>query len=125
MPALTVNGKTGEVETGKKLVLAIEEAGVSIGHRCGGNARCTTCRVEFENGEPAKMTRAEYNKHKSNGTLGQFRLSCQIVVNGDMSVRPLVTAENTPQWNGDTGPAPEASVTPEAEWFDKAEFVVE
>ncbi|MBT3391685.1 MAG: (2Fe-2S)-binding protein [Chloroflexi bacterium] len=122
MPKLIVNGKTSQVEAGKKLVLAIEEAGVGIGHRCGGNARCTTCRVEFENGEPAEMTRAEYNKLKNNGTLGQFRLSCQIVVNADMTVKPLVTAENTPQWNGDTGPDPEANVTPEAEWFEKAEL---
>jgi hypothetical protein len=28
-----------------------------------------------------------------------------------------MTAETMPQWNGDTGPAPAATVTPEAEWF--------
>ncbi len=122
MPNLTINGKTIEVEAGKRLVLAIEEAGVGIGHRCGGNARCTTCRVEFESGEPAKMTRAEYEKLKSGDQLGKVRLACQIVVDGDMVVRPLVTAENTPQWNGDTGPAPDEKVTPEAEWYDPAEL---
>ncbi len=122
MPNLTINGKTIEVEAGKRLVLAIEEAGVGIGHRCGGNARCTTCRVEFESGEPTKMTRAEYEKLKSGDQLGKVRLACQIVVDGDMAVRPLVTAENTPQWNGDTGPAPDEKVTPEAEWYDPAEL---
>src|SRR5688572_3099461 len=54
MPKLAVEGfATVEVENGKRLVLAIEQdAGVDILHACGGNARCTTCRVEFVSGEP-------------------------------------------------------------------------
>ena len=61
MPKLTVEGfPTVDVETGKRLVLAIEQdAGVDILHACGGNARCTTCRVEFISGEPPRMTMAE------------------------------------------------------------------
>ena len=61
MPKLTVEGfSTVDVETGKRLVLAIEQdAGVDILHACGGNARCTTCRVEFISGEPPQMTLAE------------------------------------------------------------------
>ena len=46
MPKLTVNNQTIDVEQGKRLVLAIEATGLNIGHRCGGHARCTTCRVE-------------------------------------------------------------------------------
>ena len=42
-----------EVASGKRLVLAIEQdAKVDVLHACGGNARCTTCRVEFIEGEP-------------------------------------------------------------------------
>ena len=54
MPKLTVEGfGTVDVEDGKRLVLAIEQdAEVDILHACGGNARCTTCRVEFIEGEP-------------------------------------------------------------------------
>ena len=61
MPKLHVEGHGDfEVEQGKRLVLALrEEAGVDQLHACGGNARCTTCRVEFIDGEPAKMTKAE------------------------------------------------------------------
>ena len=60
MPKLTVEGAgTFDVAAGKRLVLAIEEAGVDILHACGGNARCTTCRVEFIGGEPDAMTEAE------------------------------------------------------------------
>jgi ferredoxin len=44
--------QTFEAKEGERLVLAIEDAGIDILHRCGGNARCTTCRVEFVSGEP-------------------------------------------------------------------------
>jgi ferredoxin len=113
MPKLTIQGQTSEVEAGTRLVLAIEQTGVNIGHRCGGNARCTTCRVTFQEGEPDKMTEAEYNKLKQVELYGEARLSCQIVVDHDMSVTPLVTAENQPAWNGDTGPTPNTEVTPD------------
>ena len=61
MPMLTVEGEGSyAVPEGKRLVLALEdEAHVDQLHACGGNARCTTCRVEFVAGEPARMTLAE------------------------------------------------------------------
>ena len=61
MPKLTVeNVGEFEVPEGKRLVLALkDEAGIDQLHACGGNARCTTCRVEFLEGEPSKMTAAE------------------------------------------------------------------
>ncbi len=56
MPTVTVEGeKSFEVESGKKLVLAIEDAGIDIMHRCGGNARCTTCRVQVLAGDASAM----------------------------------------------------------------------
>ena len=47
-----------EAEDGKKLVLAIEDNGIDILHRCGGNARCTTCRVEVLDGDPGPIEEA-------------------------------------------------------------------
>ena len=90
MPTLTVEGfTTVTVEPGKRLVLAIEQdAGVDVLHACGGNARCTTCRVEFVSGEPAKMTKAEKDKLAERGLTG-VRLSCQIVLDQDMTVRAI------------------------------------
>ena len=44
-----------EAEEGRKLVLAIEDSGIDILHRCGGNARCTTCRVEILSGDPGPI----------------------------------------------------------------------
>lgn len=116
MPKLTVHGLTVDVPAGKRLVLAIEEdAGIHIGHRCGGYARCTTCRVEFEVGEPKVMTRAEYAKLTERDLLEQVRLSCQIECDRDMKLRPLMTLESE-GWQ-DTGPTPEETVTPEAVWY--------
>ena len=56
MPTVTVEGvKSFEMEAGKKLVLGIEDAGIDILHRCGGNARCTTCRVQVISGDLPEM----------------------------------------------------------------------
>ena len=123
MPKLTIvddHDRTADVPSGQRLVLAIEAQGVNIGHRCGGYARCTTCRVEFLSGEPEMMTKAEYAVLEARGLLGQFRLSCQIVCDHDMSVRPGMTLENQ-GWK-DTGPPPEPTVTPEARWYTKEEL---
>jgi ferredoxin len=120
MPKLTVDNRTVDVEDGKRLVLAIEEQGIHIGHRCGGNARCTTCRVEFKDGEPDTMTAAEYAKLEERGLMGQYRLSCQIVCDHDMSVHPAMTLESE-GWS-DTGPTPEPTVMPEAKWYPKDEL---
>jgi len=53
MPKLTVDGVgTFDVPHDKRLVLALtDEASVDQLHACGGNARCTTCRVEFVAGD--------------------------------------------------------------------------
>ena len=90
MAKLTVDG-VGEFEVGqgKRLVLALEdEAGVDQLHACGGNARCTTCRVEFLAGEPNQMTVAEKQVLAARGLSG-VRLSCQILCDHDMSVRAI------------------------------------
>jgi ferredoxin len=120
MPTLSVNGKSGTFQEDKRLVLAVEELGVAIGHRCGGNAKCTTCRVEFVSGEPDTMTKAEYDKLKEKGLLGQVRLSCQLTCSEDMNVNAVMTLDNQ-SWT-DTGPHPAETVMPEAVWLAKAEL---
>jgi ferredoxin len=91
MPAVTVEGeKSFEVEPGKKLVLAIEDAAIDIMHRCGGNARCTTCRVEILEGEPPPMELLEQERLARESDLGpNTRLSCQIRVSSDLTVRVI------------------------------------
>ena len=115
MPKLTVEGyATVDVLDGKRLVLAIEQdAGVDILHACGGNARCTTCRIEFVSGEPSRMTRAEKTRMEEKGLSG-VRLSCQIVCDHDMTVRAIsrLTGSGRP----DPGPTPMPDINPPPVW---------
>ena len=92
MPKVQAETANGLIETeapaGKKLVLAIEDAGVDILHRCGGNARCTTCRVEILEGDPGEMRDLERNRLAVETELApNIRLSCQIHVQSDLKVR--------------------------------------
>ena len=116
MPRLTVEGFTPvDVEEGKRLVLAIEQdAHVDILHACGGNARCTTCRVEFVSGEPTKMTKAEKGKLEERGLTG-VRLSCQIQCEHDMTVRAISRLAGSGR--PDPGKTPEPTIQPSPEWL--------
>jgi ferredoxin len=121
MPEIFI-GEEGpfEVVAGRRLVLAIEDHGVDIGHRCGGKARCTTCRVHVTQGEPENMTRAEYRKLSERELLGEVRLACQIVVDRPMRVQPLMRVRDM-GWS-DPGPTPKEDVEPEARWFSRDEL---
>jgi ferredoxin len=118
MATLSVEGfSTVEVADGKRLVLAIEQdAGVDILHACGGNARCTTCRVEFVSGEPQQMTQAEKTRLTERGLSG-VRLSCQIVCDHDMTVRAISRLEGSGR--PDPGRTPEPTIQPPPEWTRK------
>src|ERR1700677_2726994 len=112
MPKLTVEGVgTFEVPQGKRLVLALEdEAKVDQLHACGGNARCTTCRVEFVSGEPEMMTAAEKSVLAARGLSG-IRLSCQILCDHDMSVRAISRLAGSGR--KDAGHRPEDALRPQ------------
>ena len=119
MPILTVEGFAPvDVEAGKRLVNAIEQdAGVDILHACGGNARCTTCRVEFIAGEPDKMTVAEKTVLTARGVTG-VRLSCQITCEHDMTVRAISRLQGSGR--ADAGPTPLPTIQPPPEWIERS-----
>jgi ferredoxin len=119
MPILTVdNIGQFEVSSGKRLVLALEdEAKVDQLHACGGNARCTTCRVEFVAGEPDTMTVAEKTVLAARGVVG-LRLSCQIVCDHDMSIKVISRLAGSGRI--DAGKRPTDTIQPEpVEWTTK------
>lgn len=91
MPRLTVEGAGSfDVPRDKRVVLALEdEAGIDQLHACGGQARCTTCRVTVVEGLASPMTGAEQQVLRAKGIDGQpgLRLSCQMTMIGDLSVR--------------------------------------
>ena len=101
-----------------------QDAGVDILHACGGNARCTTCRVEFierrageDDGRRAQVLAAK-------GVTG-VRLSCQILCDHDMTVRAIsrLAGSGRPDPGGPPAPRsrrrrsgfPEARLTPRPE----------
>ena len=119
MPKLTVEG-VGEFEVppGKRLVLALEDdAHIDQLHACGGNARCTTCRVEFVSGEPDRMTVAEKNVLAARGLSG-VRLSCQMPCDHDMAVRAISRLAGSGR--PDAGKRPADDIQPQpVEWTTK------
>ena len=115
MAKLTVEGYgTFDVPDDKRLVLAIEQdANVDILHACGGNARCTTCRVEVIDGEPTKITAAEKACLEASGLTG-VRLSCQMLCDQDITVRAISRLEGSGR--SDPGGAPANTITPPPDW---------
>ena len=93
MPRIIAQTAAGEqvnfdAETGQKLVLALEDNGIDILHRCGGNAKCTTCRVEIIEGDPGEIGEPEKLVLATKTDLGErTRLSCQIRVSDDLTVK--------------------------------------
>ena len=108
MPKIEAISASGSQEIdapeGKKLVLVLEDAGIDILHRCGGNARCTTCRVEVLAGEPGAMGELERNRLALETELADnVRLSCQIKVHSDLNVKVINQASTRGM---DAGPRP-------------------
>ena len=118
MPKLTVEDVGQfEVPEGKRLVLALEQdAKIDQLHACGGNARCTTCRVEFLDGEPGRMTVAERDVLAARGLSG-VRLSCQILCTHDMTVRAISRLAGSGR--KDAGHAPAEEIQPPPDWMNK------
>jgi ferredoxin len=108
MPKIEAETATGtqafEAAEGRKLVLAIEDAGIDILHRCGGNAKCTTCRVEVLAGDPGEINDAERERlARETGLAENVRLSCQVHVHSDLKIRVV----NQVSTRGmDAGPRP-------------------
>jgi ferredoxin len=107
MPQVTMDG-IGQTtcDAGRRLVLAIEESGVDILHRCGGNARCTTCRVLIIDGDAGPKTEAEAARlERVADAPANLRLSCQVQVNHDLTVQVIRRLRDNPDMT-DPGPPP-------------------
>ncbi len=118
MPKLTIEGEgTFEIAAGKRLVLALgDDAKIDQLHACGGHARCTTCRVQFTEGEPEKMTQAEMDVLALKGltAMAGVRLSCQIACDADMTVK--VISRLAGSGRKDAGGRPADAIEPPPQW---------
>ncbi len=121
MPKLQVEEVgTFEVLAGKRLVNALtDEAGIDQLHACGGNARCTTCRVQFVSGEPERMTQVEKDLLALRGLTVHpgLRLSCQIACDHDMTVKAI--SRQAGSGRSTPGARPADDIQPPPVWVDK------
>ncbi|MCB0334681.1 MAG: 2Fe-2S iron-sulfur cluster binding domain-containing protein [Bdellovibrionales bacterium] len=115
---LTIEGEGSySIPKGKRMILALrEEAATDQLHACGGKGKCTTCKLEFIEGEPAQMTEVERDILKERGLTG-VRLSCQLACNQDMAVRLVSRMEGSGR--SDCGSTPAAEIFPDPVWIDK------
>ncbi len=93
MPRVTFihpEGKTGEVPKDVSLLEAAESLGFPLNHDCGGNASCTTCRVDVIAGGE-NLTEIDFDEQdlldREALTEPYHRLGCQARVCGDVIVQ--------------------------------------
>jgi 2Fe-2S ferredoxin len=82
-------GRTGEVEANVTLLEASKALGFPLNHDCGGNASCTTCRVEVQMGGE-NLSEIDFEEQdlldREALTEPWHRLGCQARVLGDVVV---------------------------------------
>lgn len=93
MPRVTFlhpEGKSGIVTRNITLLDAAKELGFALHHDCGGNASCTTCRVEVQSGGE-HLSEIDFDEQDvlDREALREpwHRLGCQAKVLGDVVVR--------------------------------------
>ena len=75
-----------EVESGINLMTALMKSGLPVASSCQGDAVCSMCKMVVEGATPApeKIERDCLNRNKC---LPDERLSCQITVTSDLTVK--------------------------------------
>ena len=93
MPRVTFihpEGKSGDVSENVTLLEAAETLGFPLNHDCGGNASCSTCRVEVIWGGE-NLSEIDFEEQdlldREALTESYHRLSCQARVLGEVTVQ--------------------------------------
>lgn len=93
MPRVTfihLQGLSGEVPANISLLEAAKMLGFPLPHDCGGNASCTTCRVEVQSGGES-LSEIDFDEQdlldRENLVEAYNRLGCQARILGDVVVR--------------------------------------
>ena len=98
--------RSGEVEVNTSLLEASKMIGFALNHDCGGNASCTTCRVEVQIGAE-NLSEIDFDEQDllDREALSEpwHRLACQAKVLGDVVV---LVPEG--KWVAPTGPRSES-----------------
>jgi len=92
---LTPDQRTVDCRPDETLLAATLRHGIDHAHACGGNARCSTCRVVIlagnEHCSPREGEEAALSRQLN--FPGNMRLACQTRVSGDVQVRRFVVDE--------------------------------
>ncbi len=80
---------------GETLLEAALRAGLPMAHVCGGNAKCSTCRIWVMQGAASCPARNRVERQLADqlGLDPQIRLACQLRPSGNLSFRRLVLDE--------------------------------
>ena len=98
MPKIKIlpDDKTIDIEDGKNLLEGSIEKDIPHVGACGGNGKCSTCRIYIlegvENCEEMNDGEKEMAKHLNFGP--EIRLACQTYIKGDLKYRRLVIDDN-------------------------------
>ncbi|MDE2310079.1 MAG: adenylate/guanylate cyclase domain-containing protein [Betaproteobacteria bacterium] len=94
MPTITYlpDNKSVEAEAGETILQTSLRLGIPHTHVCGGNARCSTCRVIILDGLENCSQRNSREQALANRLRfsPQIRLACQTLITGDVTLRRLV-----------------------------------
>jgi adenylate cyclase len=93
-----LDGPTFDLEPGETVLEASIRGGIDHRHACGGNARCSTCRIEVLEGiehcpEARLSERVVLAIHR---LAPPVRLACQLRPEGDLKVRVLLRESDHP-----------------------------
>ncbi|MCE7872705.1 2Fe-2S ferredoxin [bacterium CPR1] len=82
-------GKVARVRAGSRLLDAAEQGQVKLRHVCGGQANCTTCRVQVQSGTEHLTPLSDKESHRLSDLRleTRWRLACQARVHGAVTVR--------------------------------------
>ncbi len=86
------DGRTLDVGPGTTLLRASLDNGIPHTHVCGGNAKCSTCRVLVIEGleHCGPRNEKEARLARDRGFAADIRLACQTAPGGDVALRRLV-----------------------------------
>ncbi|MEW6281477.1 MAG: 2Fe-2S iron-sulfur cluster-binding protein [Candidatus Eremiobacterota bacterium] len=99
------SGQRGRVRPGARLLDAALEGDVNLRHVCGGNANCTTCRVQVQDGghNLSPLNDKESGRLPDERLAAGWRLACQARVRGPVTVRipsllEQIREREEPEW---------------------------
>lgn len=85
-------GREIELEDGETVLNALNRAGITIPHECGGNGICGTCRVHVRNGADglaAALAAEAIVVQRFKSSQLETRLACQLEPKKNISIELL------------------------------------